>query len=304
VPLAGFVVATSSGASTTLPADAGILATGRSYLLTGSSFSLGGIAGSDLSGAALGTGGIKVSAPDTAATQTDAVGPATGFHLGAGLPAMTAGATDQYAWVRLGVAGRPKDTGDNAADFSLVSDTGAVVGGVQSARGSASPTGLTNPFQRNAFMQSVLLDSSATNALSPNRTYTRATGTLVIRRTITNSSGSTITAAKVRVTALSEADGAPLLGVAQQPTRRANLRVVNPGTASSVVAVAGRGDVTVQNLSVDSPIVAASGGGLNSTLTVPLPLGGLPPGSSVDVAFTFQVDTGGTFWFGYDVDAK
>jgi FtsP/CotA-like multicopper oxidase with cupredoxin domain len=80
--------------------------------------------------------------------------------------------------------------------------------------------------------------------------------------------------------------------------------VVNPGTASSVVAVAGRGDVTVQNLSVDSPIVAASGGGLNSTLTVPLPLGGLPPGSSVDVAFTFQVDTGGTFWFGYDVDAK
>jgi hypothetical protein len=153
-------------------------------------------------------------------------------------------------------------------------------------------------------MQSVLLDSSATNALSPNRTYTRATGTLVIRRTITNSSGSTITAAKVRVTALSEADGAPLLGVAQQPTRRANLRVVNPGTASSVVAVAGRGDVTVQNLSVDSPIVAASGGGLNSTLTVPLPLGGLPPGSSVDVAFTFQVDTGGTFWFGYDVDAK
>ena len=52
--LAGFVVATSSGASTTLPADAGILATGRSYLLTGSSFSLGGIAGSDLPGAALG----------------------------------------------------------------------------------------------------------------------------------------------------------------------------------------------------------------------------------------------------------
>ena len=49
-------------------------------------------------------------------------------------------------------------------------------------------------------------------------------------------------------------------------------------------------------------VLPLPGGGLNSTLTVPLPEG-LPSGSSIDVAFTFQVDAGGPFWFGYDVDA-
>ena len=36
---------------------------------------------------------------------------------------------------------------------------------------------------------------------------------------------------------------------------------------------------------------------------MPLPSGGLDPGASVSVAFTFQYDTRGTFWFGYDADA-
>ena len=301
VPMGGFRVTLSSGSDLALSPFA--LPTGRSFLMVGDNYTLYPIASTDMYGLS-GTGGIKVSAPDTAGTQTDAVGPATQFHRGTALPVITGTSSAQHAWVRLGVAGRPKDTGDNAADFTLVSDTGGVVGGVQSTLGSPSPTGLTSPFQHNAFLQSTLLDPSVTNALPPNRVSVSAAGSLVIRRTITNSSGVTITEAKVRMTALSEANGAPLPGVAVQPASHANLRVVNPVTATSVVPTPGRGPVTVQNLSVDSPIVGAGGGGLNSTLTVPLPPGGLPSGSSVDVAFTFQADTGGTFWFGYDVDAR
>ena len=60
---------------------------------------------------------------------------------------------------------------------------------------------------------------------------------------------------------------------------------------------------TVQNLEVGSPNTATPGGGVNSTFAVPLPGGGLLAGASVDVSFTFAVDTRGTFWFGYDVDA-
>ncbi len=73
---------------------------------------------------------------------------------------------------------------------------------------------------------------------------------------------------------------------------------------SGQVAVADGGVVIVRHLFVDAPITSAAGGGLNSTLTVPLPSGGLAPGASVDVAFTFQVDVRGTFWFGDDVDAR
>ena len=65
----------------------------------------------------------------------------------------------------------------------------------------------------------------------------------------------------------------------------------------------GRGAVIVSNLAVDAPSTSIVGGGLNSTMTVTLPSGGLAPGASVDVALTFDVDTRGTFWLGYDIDA-
>jgi len=128
-------------------------------------------------------------------------------------------------------------------------------------------------------------------------------GTLTIRRTITNTSTSVVTAARVRVTALSEANGeAKPPGAVTTPARRANLRVVNPAQATTQITVGGT-PVTVQKLSVDPPVTANPGGGLNTRLTVPLPSGGLDPGASVSVAFTFQYDTRGTYWFGYDVDA-
>ncbi len=306
VPLAAFRITSSSGTTITLPLDAGTLGTNRSYLITGAGYSLGGVATSDDPVPTLGSGGIKVQAPDTLGTQTDAVGPSTGFHRGAALAAVPTSVTAQYAWVRAEIAGRPANAGSNGGDFRLVSTTGGMVGTQQSVVGSASPTGTANPYQHNASLLSALLDTATGQALSPNRVYVAGIaglpGTLTVRRTITNNAGVTITAAKVRITAISQDHGDPQPGVATQPARVALLRVVDPALSTGSVLVGGTVR-TVRNLSVDAPISGQRGGGLNSTLTIPLG-GGLAPGDSVDVAVTFAVDTGGTFWFAYDVDAK
>lgn len=306
VALTGFRIVSASGAAFTLPAGSPTLAAGRSYLVTGAGYSLGAVGHSDIGGADLGSGGIRVVAPDTAATVTDAVGPDTaGFFLGSPLPTMAGTPTDPYAWVRTETSGRPTNTSNSLADFALVSSAGGAVGGATSMRGSASPTGLTDPYQHNSTLQSTLLDPTTGSAVSPNRVVVAGSPRkLVVRRTITNSSGAAVTAVKVRITALSEANGLPLTG-ATPPAARADLRVVNPTSGgTSQVPVAGRGTVTVRDLSVDAPITAPSGGGLNSTLTVPLPGGQLAAGGSIDVAFTFEIDSSGTFWFGYDVDGS
>ena len=289
--------------------DNTVLQTNRSYLLTDRS-SLDNVATPDEALADLGSGGIRVVAPDTAGTQTDAVGPTTGYHRGTGLAGFAGTPTDQHAWVRAQAAGRPVDTGNNAADFRLVSTTGGLVGGVQSTLGSPAPTGSSNPYQHNSTVQSTLLDPGVGQAVTPNRSYTPGAaggpGTLVIRRTITNTSAAPVNSVRIRVTAISEANGAPRPGVVTtgSPLPTAQLRVINPGTDASSIPVTGSGSVTVRNLSVDTPVTGETGGGLNSTLTVPLPGGGLANGDSVNMAITLAVDTPGTFWLGYNVDGS
>ena len=78
MPLAGFTVASKSGVTTTVPADAGILDTHGSYLLVGSGYSLTGVATADLSVASLGSNGVTVVAPDTVGTATDPSAPMKG----------------------------------------------------------------------------------------------------------------------------------------------------------------------------------------------------------------------------------
>ena len=301
--LGGFVVA---GADTevTLP-DGAVIQANRSYLLAGERFT--GSVAADF-GATAGPGGIQVKASDSAATQTDAVGPDDGYHRGEPLPAFTGTPEDEHAWVRLKAAGQPVDTGSNADDFQLVSTTGGLVGGVQSTLGSPAPTNSVSPYQHNSTLRSTLLDPAVGQTVTPNRAYTPGTGgspgTLVIRRTITNTTGEPVTTMRIRITALSEANGAPKPGVITQPTNVAHLRVVDPGTATSSIPVSAGDSVTVQNLSVDAPATSDPGGGLNSTLTVPLPGGYLFDSGTVDVAITLAVDSPGAFWLGYDVDSN
>jgi hypothetical protein len=147
-----------------------------------------------------------------------------------------------------------------------------------------------------------LLDPTKASNVAPNFVYVKTpTNLLTLRRTITNSSGSTITSAVIRMTALSEANGVPEPGVSTQPATVALLRLTDPALPSSPVVTAA-GTVAVENLSVDAPAGASPGGGLDTTLTIPLS-GGLAPGATVNIAFTFDVGNAGTYWFGYDVDA-
>lgn len=307
VPLAGFVVRTDNSTTTTLPSNAATLGTGRSYLITGPTYSLSAVATPDDPNAALGAGGVQVLAPDTGTTLTDAAGPSDGFHLGTGLPPL-AGATPvgQYAWVRSEIAGAPADTGDNAADFQLVSTTATTIGAVQSTLGSPSPTGTADPFQQNAILTSALLDTGVGGvAVAPNRVIlTGPPATLILRRTVTNTSATAITSAKMRISAISEANGAAQAGSTVPPARIADLRLTNPDTATTDLTLANGTTVTVHNLTPDPPTTSAPGGGLNSTLTIPLPTNGLAPGASVNIALTLAVDTHGTFWLGYDIDAQ
>lgn len=81
------------------------------------------------------------------------------------------------------------------------------------------------------------------------------------------------------------------------------MRLINPATPTSSITVSDGRTLLVRNLAMDLPATSPPGGGLATTLTVPLELGGLAPGSSVHFALTFAVDTLGSFWIGYDVDA-
>jgi hypothetical protein len=179
-----------------------------------------------------------------------------------------------------------------------------VVGGVQSCLGSPSPQATGSPAQANANIQSTLLDPAKGAVAAPNFIYAHGTpGLLTIRRTITNISATTIISAEIRITSLSELNGPPEPGVTTQPATPAEFRIINPATPTTQIAITGGHVVTVQNLSVAAPATASPGGGLDTTLTIPLPGGSLAPGASVSVALSLAVDRHGPFWFGYDLDA-
>ena len=255
----------------------------------------------------MGSGGVRLVAPDPDSTVLDAVGSdSAGYFQGQALPAFSGQPTDQYGWVRTQQTGVLKNTQSNAADFALVSTTGGSIGGVQSMLGSPSPTSSTTPWDRSSVVSSSLLDPGFAEKVAPNRVTTRQPGTpggkVETRRVITNYSGQTITALQVRLIDLSEANGlAPVL--VPPTTTKASMRATMPSSPTVTVTVNGN-PVTVTNLSPAAPSSASPGGGLNSTFPIPLPEGGLPAGQSVTVALTFTADTSGTFWFRYSTEAS
>jgi hypothetical protein len=245
---------------------------------------------------------IWVRAPDSGATVTDMVGTSAGPHSGTALPTMSGTPSEDHAWTRLPVAGVPKNTEDNLADFVLVSTSGGLVGGVQSSLGAPNPASTASPVQRNETLRSDLLDSEAGDpTVEPNRTVSAQT--LTVRRTIRNNSPGTVSGMRLVITSLSQPNGPPRPGIGAQPATRAHLRVVNPDTETTEVPVSGLGLITVHNLSVSSPSAVPPGGGIATTLAVPLPSCGLALGESVSVSVTFAVDRPGSYWFGYDVQA-
>ncbi len=302
--LTGWQLRTGVGGPLTFPA-ATTLQPGGSLLVSAPArggWSLGGEARSAFRLPSAARGAALV---DSSGATVDAVGttsaPAS-LREGAGLaPVAFAG---QGAYVRRSAAGRPVDSGDNAADFRAL-DTAATTG-AGTVLGAPRPDGVFGPTNRNDILQSSLLDPSAAASASPNRVVRPATAgqpaLLTINRTITNCSGGST------APACANADrSAPALTVTKLRFRITELSTVGASDAAILRVVGGEdasyGGLGVRGLPVDAPS-PASGGGLNATLTATqlLPAGGLVPGASITVAFTFRVDRAGAYRIGYDTE--
>ncbi|MER5454858.1 fibronectin type III domain-containing protein [Micromonospora sp. NPDC002389] len=302
LPIAGWRIEAPGGVVVPVPGSARPLPPRRGFLVAATGYSLTNIQ-PDLVVPTLGQGGLRLIAPDTANTRVDAAGSTVGFSEGTPLPAFGSPPFVPHAWNRLTVGGKPQDTVNNTADFRLVATVLGPINGVPSALGTPSPQNSLGTYQQNTAMQSTLLDPGVAQSAVPNRVRTAGSpGTLVIRRTITNRSSVPITQARVRITSLSQENGAPLPG-GPSPAVHSHLRLVNPANPTSSITVSNGQTLLVRNLSMDPPASNPPGGGLATTLTIPFDLGGLRPGGQVHIALTFAIDTPGTFWLAYDIDA-
>jgi uncharacterized repeat protein (TIGR01451 family) len=209
---------------------------------------------------------------------------------GLGLP-VTVNA--QFSFVRRLESGVPQDTNTNAADFVLVATDPSLVGnGAQ--LGGPGPENTFSPTQRNATIKASLIAPQQSSAAFPNRARTGtpvpngAYGTLSIRRRFTNATGQTLTRLRFRAVNMTT------LGTPVSISPQADMRLITSGDFG--ITVDGN-SMTVRGTILEQPPAQPLGGGLNSTVTVTLPGGGLAPGASVEVQFLLGVQQEGNFRF-------
>ncbi|HEX8129810.1 MAG TPA: lamin tail domain-containing protein [Pyrinomonadaceae bacterium] len=220
-----------------------------------------------------------------------------------------------YFHVRKMTSGLPQDTGNNAADFALVTlglDSGATLG-------APGPENLSSPIQRNSTVKASLLDPSVTSAFAPNRARVGTPvangqyGTLTLRRSFRNNTGANISTLRFRVVDITTRGNTQ--------TGQADLRVID--SLPEIIAVSGGAgnppvNVTVQGVRLEEPPEQFSGGGLNSSLAccttpeVDAPAGTrtisleepLAPGDTIHIQFRLGVEQEGSFRFFVNVEAE
>jgi hypothetical protein len=237
----------------------------------------------------------------TAANRLDAVGPSTEanpiYKEGMGYAPVSTAAVEQSLYRDLLTNdGRPRDTGNNAADFRTVAVNANASLGTASL-GAPGPEKLTSPLTSGGGGVTVSLISPCVAATaSPNRVRDLGAGTLSIRRRLTNNTGANVTRLRLRVTDLTTA-----------PAPDASTAVLAATTSSSVLAAepCGPGTVSIQGLTLEQPPAQAQGGGLNSslsvgTITVATPLAN---GSSIDVNLLLNVNQVGNYRFCLSTEA-
>jgi endonuclease G len=241
-----------------------------------------------------------------ASTRLDAVGFSgvadAVYREGSGVAPAGGVTTDgEIAFLRRWSGGVPVDTDDNDANFGLLATDGGVYNARQAALGAPGPENSSSPIQRNSQVGLTVLDPAVSASQAPNRTReftadlanNSAFGTMSIRRTLTNLTGSNISRLRFRI-----AD------ITTYPTSGyADLRARTSG--SVVVTVTGGANKTVQGTTLEEPPAQPSGGGYNATLaagtiTLAQPL---PNGQSVDLQFLVGVMTTGTYRFFLNVEA-
>jgi hypothetical protein len=244
---------------------------------------------------------------------------------GTNLPAVS-GTTTEHSFFRkecdfvsgvgCAVAGNPKDTNDNNADFMFADTQGTFISGVPQHLGAPGPERSSSPIRRDTSGIGLpLLDATVSSTNSPNRVRDLTSnpgnnstfGTLSIRRRVTNSTGATVTRLRFRIIELttfpSPGGGvADLRAITSSPVVISGIN--DPGTcASTGTPTTTPCQVTAQATVLEQPPTQPNGGGYNSTVSLTLPGPGLANNASIDVNFTLGVQTTGTFRFYIIIEA-
>ena len=258
----------------------------------------------------------------TAANRLDAVGFTTvgeRFREGTGLTTPVTVDNEHSFGRKLG-GGLPQDTGDNAADFALVS-TDPLALGSNAVLGAPGPENRTSPIQRNGSIKPSLIDPNCPSGSTgcqnqvrdqpvagqpevPNQRF----GTLRFRRRFTNTSGQPVTQLRFRVVTITTLNS-PGYDPNNTGAGQADLRVVTtPGTNETtgdiMVTLLSNGQtIPVRGTRVETPPDQPNGGGLNSSIVTVTPVTPIAPGESVAVEFTLGVEQRGNFSFFINVEA-
>jgi predicted extracellular nuclease len=245
----------------------------------------------------------------TLAERLDAAGRTTApalYREGAGLPANCTGNTgSEYSFVRSMTrtsGGLPKDTGDNASDFVFVSADGDTNMCPAVVLGAPGPENLSSPIQRNGQFTAALLDTSVSSTNPPNRTRDFAQdpannsqfGTMSIRRTFTNNTGTDVTRLRFRI-----------VEITTFPRLNGSTADLRARDSNDTNATVGGNSVVVHGTSVEQQPTQVTGGGWNTSMNVGFVNLGAPltDGNSVSVQFLLGVMQTGTFRFFINIEA-
>jgi hypothetical protein len=215
-----------------------------------------------------------------AATRMDSAGfagiAAGLFKEGTGIPNITGTPTGQISFHRNQSSGTPQDTNDNAADFIFVDPVIETLG-VQPRLGAAGPENLDSPIRllpsAMGIADSPLPTVRDTSDTGTNKTF----GTLSLRRTLMNNTGSNITTMRLRAVDITTAPA---------PAGIADLRLLTSGDTG-----------LVKGTTLQEPPAQPNGGGWNSSaaagmVTLATPLA---PGASINLQLLFGVEQTGTY---------
>ncbi|HEX8205016.1 MAG TPA: hypothetical protein VF587_03040, partial [Solirubrobacteraceae bacterium] len=185
-------------------------------------------------------------------------------------------------------------------DFVLVGLNGQqLLNGLKPIAGAPGPQGLGDPLE-NFGLGFFRIDDTVPISAFPNRVWNENEDEDVARlqlfRTVRNNTGATITTLRIRFIDLTTLNS-PVVGSSRQA-------ILYPVSSNAFEGVqTSKGIKTVRGFRLD-PVPGpptSRRGGLNSSMTVALPSGGLPPCStspnscSLDVTMTFEAEPTGSF---------
>jgi CSLREA domain-containing protein len=232
---------------------------------------------------------------------------------GTNLVALSGSVLD-YTFFRSLLAGNPKETNDNSADF-MFADTSGTATPAGQRLGAPGPENLASPIRRDTGgILLPLLDSSVSSTVAPNRFRDltsnpplQTNGTMEVRRRVQNTTGGTVTRLRFRIVDITTFPS-PGAGTADLRVLTSSDAVISNINDAATCASTGTPattpcQVTAKATTLETPPTQGSGGGYNSTVTVTLPGGGLLNNQSIDVNFKLGVVVSGTFRFKLIIEA-